>query len=1242
MRIALKSVMLALVVSVGTAAVADEPPPSFTKQIRPFLAKYCMECHNHDDADSGFVVETFESLLKGGDGGVVLVASKPDESRIVLQLEGKAKPKMPPKAATQPKPAEIALVRAWVAAGAKDDAAEAPAGAAVPAVVLPAIKPRASVAPKVTAAAYSPDGKILAVAAYKDVVLLNPADGTFFAKVGHADPVTALATSRDGKWLAVATGAAGQQGELHIYNMPASAMPVELKPQLTIKAHTDLVHAIEFGPARVAGVESSSPQSGLLATAGYDRLVKLWDAETGAEVKTLKDHSDAVYGLAFSPDGKLLASGAADRAVKVWEVAGGRRLYTLGEPTDWIYAVAWSPDGKHLAAGGVDKSIRVWNATEAGGRLVHSTFAHDAAITRLVYAADSKTLFSLSEDRTVKAWDAEQMVERQHFEKLPETPLALAVSPVSGPPGQIAVGRYDGVVNFFEAATGKKLREPLAVADAKPAPKPEPAALASISPRGIQRGKIVRVTFDGKNLSQATEVAFSGPTAGGVTAKLVQDDETPKNPNRARADVTVAADAAPSVVRVSVKTPFGNTAELPLAIAPFPETAESGGNESQSTAQKITLPATLIGSVDRAGDTDYYRFDAAAGQQLGVEVLAGPIGSKLDPVITLSDDSGRVLAETSGTAMGHTFEQAGSYMLRVRDVEYRGSGEMFYRVNLGDVPVITDVFPLGLARGSESDVQVSGVNLGDVKWVKVKAAENAEPGSRVDVPLKLAAPSPFGYAAPLRSASLVVGEFAESIEQESPHPNPSPRERGEGQGVRGANDDPAGAAAVPTPATVNGRIEKPGDVDLFRFAAKKGQRLIVDVNARRIGSPLDSFVEVLDTSGRPVPRATLRCVAQTYSVFRDHDSAGPGIRIEDWRELAVNDFVMIGNQLLRILALPKNPDDDCQFFQVRGQRVGWLDTTPAHVAMGTPIFKVSIHPPGTPFPPNGMPLFTINNTNDDGGPLYGKDSRVFFDPPADGEYLVRIGDVRGTGSPSHAYRLAIRPPKPNFSLSLNPSSPQVWKGGAVPVAISCDRFDGFDGAIEVRLDNLPAGFSAPVTTIPAGENSTSLALFAEPTAASPPKDAPRLKVVAKATIDGKDEVRETSGDLPAAVDPGDIVTTVEQSEITIQPGGQTKLTVKVERRNDFKGRIPIEVRGLPHGTRVLDIGLNGILITERETERTMTFYSEPWAQPTTHPIVVLAKREGKNTEHAAKSVLLRVVTKSAVAAAPAGAAEASK
>ena len=187
-------------------------------------------------------------------------------------------------------------------------------------------------------------------------------------------------------------------------------------------------------------------------------------------------------------------------------------------------------------------------------------------------------------------------------------------------------------------------------------------------------------------------------------------------------------------------------------------------------------------------------------------------------------------------------------------------------------------------------------------------------------------------------------------------------------------------------------------------------------------------------------------------------------------------------------------------------------------------------------PPNGLPVVTLFYRNDDGGPGFGKDSRLVFDPPADGEYQVRVGDARGQGGPLYAYRLTIRTPRPSFNVSFSPTAPTVAKGGADSMTATADRIDDFDGPIEVKMDNLPPGFGAPPTTIPAGESSTNFALYAEPTATVPAGAAPS-KLVAHATIDGKDVVREAAGGLPKVVDPGNVVTTTDVSEATVAPGG---------------------------------------------------------------------------------------------------------
>jgi len=135
MKVARKVILVALLSTAGTAVRAQSGPPSFARDVKPFLARYCVECHNADKLRGGLNMVSFKTLEQGGENGSVFVAGKPDESRIVLQVEGKAKPKMPPAKAKQPPPMNSKMLRSWIAAGAKDDSASVK-------IALPSIKPR--------------------------------------------------------------------------------------------------------------------------------------------------------------------------------------------------------------------------------------------------------------------------------------------------------------------------------------------------------------------------------------------------------------------------------------------------------------------------------------------------------------------------------------------------------------------------------------------------------------------------------------------------------------------------------------------------------------------------------------------------------------------------------------------------------------------------------------------------------------------------------------------------------------------------------------------------------------------------------------------------------------------------------------------------------------------------------------------------------------------------------------------
>src|SRR5258705_94656 len=117
----IRTVSILLGVLVLAAQTARAQAPSFTEDVQPLVKKYCVECHRTNNVKGGLKLETYKSLGEGSDLGPVIAAGKPDESKLILSLEKKEKPHMPPKEAKRfPTKEEIGQVRAWVAAGAKD------------------------------------------------------------------------------------------------------------------------------------------------------------------------------------------------------------------------------------------------------------------------------------------------------------------------------------------------------------------------------------------------------------------------------------------------------------------------------------------------------------------------------------------------------------------------------------------------------------------------------------------------------------------------------------------------------------------------------------------------------------------------------------------------------------------------------------------------------------------------------------------------------------------------------------------------------------------------------------------------------------------------------------------------------------------------------------------------------------------------------------------------------------------
>ena len=425
------------------------------------------------------------------------------------------------------------------------------------------------------------------------------------------------------------------------------------------------------------------------------------------------------------------------------------------------------------------------------------------------------------------------------------------------------------------------------------------------------------------------------------------------------------------------------------------------------------------------------------------------------------------------------------------------------------------------------------------------------------------------------------------------------------------NNVPTQANRLTLPSRVIGAIDGSAgrsDSDFFRFAAKAGEQWVFEVNSARSQSKLDSYLEVLDGQGRRVPRVLLQAVRDSYLTFRGkNDSETDDFRVFNWDEMRINDYLYANGEVVRFWLFPRGPDSGFVAYPGQGKRWGYFDTTPLAHALGEPCYVVQPHPPGTKLVANGLPVFSIYYENDDDAHReLGKDSRLFFTAPADGEYLVKVKDVRGFQGPDFRYTLTVRERRPDFKVMLSGADPAVGAGGAKEFKVSAQRIDGFEGPIRVDIADVPPGFRATTPLIIESGQLEALGVIAADAGANPPPAtaAKASEVMATARVADRDvthavnnlgtirlasapKLRVTIG--PAEGGPRPLsASDQEPLEFAIEPGQTITLTVKIERRG-YNGQVPFGKEGsgrnLPFGVIVDNLGLNGLLVLENQQER---------------------------------------------------------
>ncbi len=420
--------------------LSGETGASYFRDVRPILQRQCQGCHQPSVKSSGLDLTNFDDFAKGGKRGPAFRAGAPADSLIVKYIKGEAQPPMP-LGGTPLSTEQIASISAWIADGAKNDTPKEAADTITQERPPVYIQP-----PVISALAFSPDGKTLAVSGYREL-LLHKADGSGLVRrlVGMSERLNAIAYSSDGSFIVAAGGTPARFGEVQIWD----AATGKLKRSITLTSDT------VFGA-------SITPDGKEIAVGGADNTVRLLDAASGKELQKIGNHENWVLGTVFAVDGKRVVSVGRDRAAKLSDPATGAFLENVNLLRGELAAVARNPKKDIVVIGGEDrvpyiylmdrpKVMKIADDTT----LLRKLPRQDGAIAALAWSSDNKIAVA-GMGAQVNVYNADSGVLLAACKGHEAGIYAVAFSPAGD---RLATGGFDGHVRIYNPATGEMLKD---------------------------------------------------------------------------------------------------------------------------------------------------------------------------------------------------------------------------------------------------------------------------------------------------------------------------------------------------------------------------------------------------------------------------------------------------------------------------------------------------------------------------------------------------------------------------------------------------------------------------------------------------------------------------------------------------------------------------------------------------------------------------------------------------------------
>jgi len=687
--------------------------------------------------------------------------------------------------------------------------------------------------------------------------------------------------------------------------------------------------------------------------------------------------------------------------------------------------------------------------------------------------------------------------------------------------------------------------------------------ISSLSPLGVRPGTAQDVVVRGGNLAGASDFWTSFPAHASLTPQKANNG---KNPGEVSFRLNVPAETPPGIYAARAATDRGISPLKMLLVDDLPVALRQPGNTAPSTPQMVSIPAAVDGAIEPLA-RHYYKFHVEAGQRLAIEVFARRIGSLMDPTLRLLNADGREITYSDDLpglsedgAIDHTFAKAGDCLVEVGENLNQGGNDYSYRLRIGDFPVAVVPLPLAAKRGEIALFQFADNSGSDIEPLQIKMP--IDPQLRAwNVPVRF-------HAGATRSfASVMLSDHKQFIETEP-------------------NNDAKAANRVEFGTDLNGRLQKPGDVDRFVIAAKAGQSLRFKSITHRLGSPADVVLRLTNSAGGQIGyadgtgtneaalTATFPADGDYYLEVRDLNHRG-GLRFGYHVEASP---VENGFSLAAASDALNVPTGGTVAVVVSAQRSGFggpisvraVDLPPGVVSVPTVIGPgedhavLSLRSTGNATAGRVYPIRIVGSAR--------VDNRDFQASAGISDELRT--EMAGMPYPplalTEALALGIEP-HPSFTLRTEPAEIVFGRNLSATVKVIAERQKGFDEEIALAVvtpetaakkakQPLPAGIAAALKPIPKGASSVDITFSGETRAALGDFTAVLVGTLKK----GNATITQPAPGIGLKLEP--------PFELSVQPvvgkisrKGILKLRVAARRNPAFKGEIAVRLSYLPKG-----------------------------------------------------------------------------